>query len=396
MKGMAFMDAGVAPGQRDKRHHTPWTSTGVLLRLRAWPTRRTALRYWPAAAPGQRRVLLHAGLHKTGSTALQQFLSSATATLRARGLLYPVSGRSADYPLGHHNIAWQLAGDRRFRSSIGTLDDVAAEIAAFPGDAILSSEDFESVLGTPARLTTLIKHPLLKNHAFTVLFWAREQASYFESLFFEMLRYRMAQEAERICDALLAHGQVQHEDWIFHFDYHAIWHNLLALPATVVVRPYRALAACSIVADWLTFAELASDYTDPTEPEQRANPRSNLAEALSLFCQQRLGLSLANHVAQPEALAQLLYGRTTHLSSSVRAVLISRFAAENRRLARACGFAADALAIPRHAPAGSIPLEALFSLRTQSTLADLGYDDAADLSSALPAAVDTLLQTVWR
>src|SRR5207248_9700162 len=106
--------------------------------------------HWVCAAePGQRRVLLHVGLHKTGTTALQLFLSNSAEHLQAQGVVYPRSGRPPESTAGHHNIAWQLAGDRRFRSSAGTLDDVASEIASWPGDAILSSEDFESILGTP-------------------------------------------------------------------------------------------------------------------------------------------------------------------------------------------------------------------------------------------------------
>jgi len=88
---------------------------------------RSVSTHWPAALAGQRRVLLHVGLHKTGSTALQRFLANAAEELRVRGVLYPVSGRPANSE-GHHNIAWQMGGDRRFRSFAGTLDDVASEI----------------------------------------------------------------------------------------------------------------------------------------------------------------------------------------------------------------------------------------------------------------------------
>jgi len=172
-------------------------------------------------------VLLHVGLHKTGTTALQRFLSSAAEELQAQGMLYPTLGRAADAPDAQHNIAWQLGGDRRFRSSRGALNDVAAEISSFPGDAIISSEDFESILGTPARFMPMLKHPLLKEHAFTLVFWVRDQASYLESLFFEMLRHRMAQEAVRFGESALAYGQIRHDDWTFHFDYASVYAGLL-------------------------------------------------------------------------------------------------------------------------------------------------------------------------
>lgn len=38
---------------------------------------------------GRPRLLLHAGLHKTGTTAIQRFASANRRILRERGLLYP-------------------------------------------------------------------------------------------------------------------------------------------------------------------------------------------------------------------------------------------------------------------------------------------------------------------
>ena len=181
-------------------------------------------------------MLLHVGLHKTGTTALQRFLSGAAADFQTHGVLYPKSGRSIDSADAHHNIAWQMGGDRRFRSSRGALNDVAAEISSFPGDAIISSEDFESILGTPARFMPMLKHPLLKGHAFTIVFWVRDQASYLESLFFEMLRHRMAQEAVRFGESALACGQIRHDDWTFHFDYASVYAGLGAIQSDAIMR----------------------------------------------------------------------------------------------------------------------------------------------------------------
>jgi hypothetical protein len=350
---------------------------------------RSVSTHWPAAVPGQRRVLLHAGLHKTGSTALQRFLANAAEELRVQGLLYPVSGRPAN-SAGHHNIAWQMGGDRRFRSFAGTLDDVASEISSFPGDAILSSEDFESILGTPIRFVPLLEHPLLKDHAFTIVFWVRDQASYLESLFFEMLHHRMAEEGARFCEAALAFGQVRHEDWTFHTDYNSIRVGLLGLRAKIAVRPYARVIGGSTVIDCLTYTGLGCNAAGS---EERANSRQSLAEALSLFCQHRLGKALADR----EVLLPLFDGRSAHLSSSFRAALIARFAAGNKRLAKSCGFPAEALAILPLPPANSIPLEAVFSLRMQNMFADFVGDDVntTEPRSLLWTAVDNLLNTVW-
>jgi hypothetical protein len=366
----------------------------ILSRLRARAERSSELAHWPAAVvPGQRRVLIHAGLHKTGTTALQRFLATAAEELRGQGVLYPNSGRPLDLPDAHYNIAWQMGGDRRFRSSAGTLDDVAFEISSFPGDAILSSEDFESILGTPLAFVPLLKHPLLKEHSFTIVFWVRDQASYLESLFFEMLKHRMAEEASRFCESALACGQVRHEDWAFHFDYESIRTGLLELPVKVAVRPYDLNSGGSTVFDFLTFTGLVGN-SYVVGSEGRINSRISLAQALSLFCQHRLGKELADRILQCDCIVRLFEGRTAHLSSSIRAALIARFAAGNDRLARASGFPPETLAISPLAPVNSFPLEAIFSLRTQSVLAD-SAGDRANPTHFTSSAVDYLLRNVW-
>lgn len=338
----------------------------------------TAPRYWPAALPHKRRILIHAGLHKTGTTALQQFLSFITGQLRERNVLYPSAGRPAEVPDGHHNVAWQLAGDRRFRAEAGTLDDVAAEISAFPGDAILSSEDFESVLGSPVRLSPLLNHRLLTKHTFTLAIYLRDQASYLESLFFEMLNHGMAVEASRFCEMVLEHGQVCYEDWSFCFDYHALHTILAGLPANTVMRPYVRLEGGGVIADFLAFTGLEVN-TPQGRIAQRSNPRQTLPEALALFLQHRLGRRVESH----EILAGLLKDRSSYLSHENRRALANRFTAGNRHLARVCGFQSEALAIPTAIPPGAIPLEELFSLRTQSVFASRSAEEFAGALKSL-------------
>ncbi|HCS90742.1 MAG TPA: hypothetical protein DIW77_12025 [Chromatiaceae bacterium] len=49
------------------------------------------------------RVILHIGVHKTGTSAIQEFLYKNSALLHAQGFLYPRSGR---FHLNHNPIAW--------------------------------------------------------------------------------------------------------------------------------------------------------------------------------------------------------------------------------------------------------------------------------------------------
>ncbi len=84
------------------------------------------------------KLIVHPGLHKTGSTYLQHVLNNNHAALRARGVYYR---RQAGYP-AHHGAAWRiLLGDPQ------PVVDMAAEARAADCDTILlSSEDLEGAL----------------------------------------------------------------------------------------------------------------------------------------------------------------------------------------------------------------------------------------------------------
>lgn len=59
-------------------------------------------------------IYIHIGPHKTGTTTLQFSLFLNKDKLKKNGILYPDSGIiSAKLP-GHHNLAWEILGDKRF------------------------------------------------------------------------------------------------------------------------------------------------------------------------------------------------------------------------------------------------------------------------------------------
>lgn len=75
-------------------------------------------------------LLLHAGMHRTGSTDLQILLEGNRAALAARGVAYPGAGRN------HQDLAWALIrGEAGGREVAATLDPAARV-------TVLSAEDF--------------------------------------------------------------------------------------------------------------------------------------------------------------------------------------------------------------------------------------------------------------
>lgn len=104
-----------------------------------------------AAAQGAARTLhVHVGAHKTGSTALQEFLRDRTAELSAHGMIVPQTGRLAHDQPGHHPLAWEVHGREPDRGLVAALLE---EIADAPS-AVISSEEFEHA--PPERLTAFI------------------------------------------------------------------------------------------------------------------------------------------------------------------------------------------------------------------------------------------------
>lgn len=86
------------------------------------------------------RIILHIGLHKTGSTSIQMSLGEG-----GEGFLYPQAGRALQTSIryGHHRLPWSLSRDP---ADIGVWDALAEEIAASPCDlAIISSEEFDTL-----------------------------------------------------------------------------------------------------------------------------------------------------------------------------------------------------------------------------------------------------------
>lgn len=93
------------------------------------------------AAP--RRLLIHVGPPKTGTSAVQHYLRSEATP----GLLYPEAGRWADG--AHHNLVFNFFEDRRRPEVVAEAAEVlfariAAESAGQTGDIVISSEELVS------------------------------------------------------------------------------------------------------------------------------------------------------------------------------------------------------------------------------------------------------------
>lgn len=89
------------------------------------------------------KLIIHIGMHKTGSTSIQHVLDSNYEGLRERGVLYPKGGRRVDngrLMRPHHPLVWGLMGkeDHAISDHMASLRKEIEDTG--PSTVILSSE----------------------------------------------------------------------------------------------------------------------------------------------------------------------------------------------------------------------------------------------------------------
>lgn len=308
-------------------------------------------------------LLLHAGLHKTGTTALQEALAAQQQALLGQGVLFVRAGRPVS-AAGQHNLAWQLMRDRRYHSAWGTIDEAAREIAAHGGHAIISAEDFETFLDRPEIFAPLTRHPALAGHEIGLLVYLREPCAYLRSLYLELTQAGIAEEARLVIAQILAAGHFDLREWRFQFDYARLAAVLRrGFPGRVVLRDYQALIGGSSLSDFRHVTGLRLDEFD----DKRLNIARAPGDALRDFYAARLALPLTEaQLAQIAALAAALGEQAPGLSAASLARLAARFGPARRSLRR-FGVGRD-WAVPKAETRPGMTLEALFSFETQCRL----------------------------
>jgi hypothetical protein len=137
--------------------------------------------------PAKKRVILHIGLHKTGTTSIQVALKSSRPKLRTVGILYPVAGTPHWIPAGHHLLPWSLLGEfsmleQAGQSHITLWRALHEEIEATPAKTvILSSEEFDRL---QSKEIAKLRQQLLPYPVTPVLF-LRNFSDFIESAYME-------------------------------------------------------------------------------------------------------------------------------------------------------------------------------------------------------------------
>ncbi len=267
-------------------------------------------------------MFVHCGLHKTGTTAIQTVFAEHRDRLRAHGVLYPSSG---SHQVGHHNLAWELTGDRRFDPAALTLARVVREIAGFGGDVVLSSEDFESILDRADLIAPLLRRLGATGRDIRVVVYARQSTAYAESLYLELLKHDYTAPFPQFVREIRSGGAVRFREWTFQFDRTCIAAGLAAAGQRHVTwRSFEDAARHGgVVADFLALLGC-----DPRLPDHataaRRNGRADAAASLRLFCGGRLARELSDR--EMAVIARLCDRAPARLAAGPRCQLDGRTA----------------------------------------------------------------------
>jgi hypothetical protein len=168
--------------------------------------------------PGNRQMrtcVVHIGTHKTGTTSLQMASSRHSADLQRHNYLYPRTGRPPGAADGHHHIARELSGDRRFRPEYGAAADLLAEVRDSYQDVILSSEDFECSVLDPCGFEAFVRLLRANHFAIRVIVYLRNQVDYAQSLYQTMLPFGVPDSFGAFLGKILEDGRFCWQEWVF-------------------------------------------------------------------------------------------------------------------------------------------------------------------------------------
>ena len=302
-------------------------------------------------------LLIHCGLHKTGTTALQNFLLANVDVLAGLGISYPRAGIPAAFGLtGHHNLAWWLGRDRRYMSDVGDFDALFKEIDGFAGRVVLlSSEDFENSLLHPARWTSVVARAASLGFSVRFLVYTRNVADHLESVFLQQLRSGFGDEYSQVARAVVEAGNLRSKEWQGCFDARAIARSLAQVTGTQLgFRDYDNLIGGSTITDFCAFMGL--DQVAWQAPmDARANPRAPIESSLLQFLLNRDG-TLAQRPAEVEAFVRAQFaGRVARLVTPPRL----RQVMEERLMGK--------VTAPKAGAAGDLNIARVFSFETQIT-----------------------------
>lgn len=170
--------------------------------------------------PDRPTLFVHIGTHKTGTTSIQNFLRARALMLRECGIFVPTAGTLSGVS-GHHNIAWQVRNDPRYRINVSGIDELIAELKCSQAStAVISSEDFEYLAQYPRELKSFDERLEAAGFTTKYLVYFRDVEAYARSLFCELESRKSWADYDVFRKSIRDQGFVRiNGDWHYEFRY---------------------------------------------------------------------------------------------------------------------------------------------------------------------------------
>jgi hypothetical protein len=195
-----------------------------------------------SAADAHPACFVHAGTHKTGTTAIQRFLAGNGEALARAGLYYPQAGRRSGALPGHHGLVAELRSGAHPSPDAGTLAAVTAEIARVrPERACLSAEGFSALHEREDALVALRDALAAIGYRPRVVLYVRAQDEYAESFYAELVKHGLTRSAAEFFDGVMQHGVVNELGRTYRFAYGPLVDRFASVfgDDAMIVRGYR-------------------------------------------------------------------------------------------------------------------------------------------------------------
>ncbi len=223
------------------------------------------------------KLYVHIGLHKTGSTFIQNFCTANRDLLASQGICYP---RSATKWKGHHVLAWSFGIKHpHYSEADGSTEELTNAIKqeADGSDILISSEDFEFM--GPLEMKALRQN--FQGFEIKIISYLRRQDSYLESTYAQHVRMENIRFSGDIRDFYMKFDFMQRYNylsllriWESHFDDKAI-----------VARPYQRsqFKNGSLLKDFCdtTAIHLNTEFLLPPKEDANISLSSDILAALS-------------------------------------------------------------------------------------------------------------------
>ena len=167
----------------------------------------------------KKKIYIHIGLHKTGSTYIQRFIKLNSQLFMSNNIYIPQNGLIPDKAITNHsNIVWSLTGDTRYSPTNGSFDDLIEEIKVLDCDILISSEDIEYLFSLPEIINHFETTLIANNYKIIYFCYFRNEISHSLSLFNTLKQFDTKINFLNYAFYILKNGLFKTNNWTFYFN----------------------------------------------------------------------------------------------------------------------------------------------------------------------------------